>query len=163
MITLGKISGVFGIKGWVKVYSNTAQREAILGYSPWLIKVGADWQAYTVINGQIQGKTLVAQLDGVDSRELAQPLVGGLIAVEREQLKPLKNNEYYWADLLGLDVINTQDQHFGKVDALFETGSNDVLVVKGERERLVPWIMQQVIQSVDVIEKRIIVDWDADF
>jgi 16S rRNA processing protein RimM len=163
MITLGKISGVFGIKGWVKVYSSTATREAILDYSPWLLKVGAEWKAYTVINGQIQGKAIVAQLDGVDNRDLAEKLVGCTVAISREQLKPLRNNEYYWADLLGLEVVNTQGQVFGKVDSLFETGSNDVLVVQGERERLVPWIMHQVIQSVDLNEKRIVVDWDADF
>ena len=163
MITLGKISGVFGIKGWVKVYSSTATREAILDYSPWLLKVGAEWKAYTVINGQMQGKAIVAQLDGVDNRDLAEKLVGCTVAISREQLKPLKNNEYYWADLLGLEVVNTQGQAFGKVDSLFETGSNDVLVVQGERERLVPWIMHQVIQSVDLNEKRIVVDWDADF
>jgi 16S rRNA processing protein RimM len=163
MITLGKISGVFGIKGWVKVYSSTATREAILDYSPWLLKVGAEWKAYTVINGQIQGKAIVAQLDGVDNRDLAEKLVGCTVAISREQLKPLRNNEYYWADLLGLEVVNTQGQAFGKVDSLFETGSNDVLVVQGERERLVPWIMHQVIRSVDLNEKRIVVDWDADF
>ena len=163
MITLGKISGVFGIKGWVKVYSSTATREAILDYSSWLLKVDAEWKAYTVINGQIQGKAIVAQLDGVDNRDLAERLVGCTVAIRREQLKPLRNNEYYWADLLGLEVVNTQGQAFGKVDSLFETGSNDVLVVQGERERLVPWIMHQVIQSVDLNEKRIVVDWDADF
>ena len=113
MITLGKVSGVFGIKGWVKVYSNTARREAILDYSPWLIKVGTEWKAYTVINGQMQGKAIVAQLDGVDNRDLAEKLVGCTIAITREQLKPLKNNEYYWADLLGLEVVNTQGQVFG--------------------------------------------------
>jgi 16S rRNA processing protein RimM len=145
------------------VYSSTATREAILDYSPWLLKVGAEWKAYTVINGQIQGKAIVAQLDGVDNRDLAEKLVGCTVAISREQLKPLRNNEYYWADLLGLEVVNTQGQAFGKVDSLFETGSNDVLVVQGERERLVPWIMHQVIRSVDLNEKRIVVDWDADF
>ncbi len=162
-LTLGKIVGVFGVKGWVKVFSHTEQRDAILDYSPWLLKVGTEWKAYKLKNGQAQGKSLIAQLEGVDSREQAELLVGCTIAIGREQLKPLKQNEYYWADLIGLEVSTTTGLHLGKVSDLFETGSNDVLVVEGERERLVPWILGDVVKEVDITTKQIIVDWDPDF
>lgn len=162
-LTLGKIVGVFGVKGWIKVFSHTEQRDAILDYSPWLLKVGTEWKAYKLKNGQAQGKSLIAQLEGVDSREQAELLVGCTIAIGREQLKPLKQNEYYWADLIGLEVSTTTGLHLGKVSDLFETGSNDVLVVEGERERLVPWILGDVVKEVDITTKQIIVDWDPDF
>lgn len=162
-LTLGKIVGVFGVKGWVKVFSHTEQRDTILDYSPWLLKVGTEWKAYKLKNGQAQGKSLIAQLEGVDSREQAELLVGCTIAIGREQLKPLKQNEYYWADLIGLEVSTTTGLHLGKVSDLFETGSNDVLVVEGERERLVPWILGDVVREVDITTKQIIVDWDPDF
>lgn len=162
-LTLGKIVGVFGVKGWVKVFSHTEQRDTILDYSPWLLKVGTEWKAYKLKNGQAQGKSLIAQLEGVDSREQAELLVGCTIAIWRDQLKPLKQNEYYWADLIGLEVSTTTGLHLGKVSDLFETGSNDVLVVEGERERLVPWILGDVVREVDITTKQIIVDWDPDF
>lgn len=162
-LTLGKIVGVFGVKGWVKVFSHTEQRDTILDYSPWLLKVGTEWKAYKLKNGQAQGKSLIAQLEGVDSREQAELLVGCTIAIGRDQLKPLKQNEYYWADLIGLEVSTTTGLHLGKVSDLFETGSNDVLVVEGERERLVPWILGDVVKEVDITTKQIIVDWDPDF
>ncbi len=162
-LSLGKIVGVFGVKGWVKVFSHTEQRDTILDYSPWLLKVGTEWKAYKLKNGQAQGKSLIAQLEGVDSREQAELLVGCTIAIGRDQLKPLKQNEYYWADLIGLEVSTTTGLHLGKVSDLFETGSNDVLVVEGERERLVPWILGDVVKEVDITTKQIIIDWDPDF
>ena len=163
LLTLGKISGVFGVKGWVKVSSHTEQRDSILGYSPWWLQVGGQWKTYTVKNGQVQGKAIIAQLDGVDDRDQAQALVGATIAIEHHQLKPLRQNEYYWADLLEMEVITTLGFRCGRVQSLFETGSNDVMVVQGERERLIPWIMDDVIVSVDLANGQIIVNWDPDF
>lgn len=163
LVTLGKIAGVFGIKGWVKVFSHTAAMRNILDYNPWLLQIAGEWQPYKVVTGQFQGKTLVAQLGGVDDRTTAEKLVGCPIAVAREQLHPLPAGEYYWADLIGMEVMTTTGVYLGKVDYLFETGANDVLVVQGERERLIPWIMQDVIRTVSLPERRIVVDWDPDF
>lgn len=163
MVILGKIAGVFGIKGWVKVFSHTAAMSNILDYTPWFLQIAGEWQPYKIVTGQLQGKTLVAQLVGVDDRSVAEKLVGCPIAVAREQLRPLPAGEYYWADLIGMEVMTTAGVCLGKVDYLFETGANDVLVVQGERERLVPWIMQDVIRTVSLPERRIVVDWDLDF
>lgn len=163
MITLGKIAGVFGVKGWVKVFSHTEQREAILDYTPWYLRVAGEWKAYKVIAGQVQSKGIVAQLQTVNDRDQAQTLIGCTIAIPREQLQPLRQDEYYWADLLGMEVINLAGFVFGKVDSLLETGANDVVVVRGDEERLIPWIMHDVIKSVSVDERRIVVDWEPDF
>ena len=163
MITLGKIAGVFGVKGWVKVFSHTEQRAAILDYSPWYVRVAGEWQTYVVKTGQVQGKGIVAQLQAVNDRDQAQALVGCTIAIPREQLQPLRQDEYYWADLQGMEVVNLTGFVFGSVDSLFETGANDVMVVRGDEERLIPWIMHAVIKSVALDERRIVVDWEPDF
>lgn len=163
MITLGKISSAFGIKGWVKVFSNTEQLDGILGYNPWFLNIAGEWKPCKVVSGQVQGKGIVAQLDGIADRTSAEKLVGCLIAVPRGQLHELEPGEYYWTDLVGMEVVTTTGICLGKVDHLFETGANDVLVVQGERERLLPWVMGDVIKSVSLDEKRILVDWDADF
>lgn len=163
MITLGKVSGVFGVKGWVKVFSYTEQREGILDYNPWFLKLGGEWKAFSLQSGQVQGKGIIASLEGVVQREQAEALVGCSIAIPRGQLQELRKGEYYWADLEGMKVVTVDGVELGSVDALFETGSNDVLVVRGDRERLVPWIMGDVIRSVSVEDKHILVAWDPDF
>lgn len=163
MVTLGKISAAFGIKGWVKVFSHTNQLDGILGYTPWFLKVAGEWKPCKLIHGQVQGKGIVAQLDGVTDRTQAEKLVGCEIGVPRNQLQTLDAGEYYWADLIGMEVVTLTGVVLGKVDHLFETGANDVLVVQGERERLLPWVLEDVIKSVSLDDKRILVDWDPDF
>ena len=105
----------------------------------------------------------MAQLQGIDTREQAERLLGCEIAIPREQLQSLRDGEYYWSDLKGMRVVTDTGIDFGVVDALFETGANDVMVVNGERERLVPWIMGDVIKSVSLDDRIIVVDWDPDF
>jgi len=164
-VTLGKISGVFGVKGWLKVYSHTDPREGILNYSPWYLKYGNSWTAIKVKTGHKQGKTLVAQLMGVNDRNLAERMIGLEIAVKTSQLPSLTKNEYYWSDLAGLQVCGLDGEPFGVVDYVFATGSNDVLLVKKNAggECLVPFIGDEVIKSVDLAKAMIQVDWDPEF
>lgn len=162
-INVGKISGVFGIKGWLKIFSYTEPRDNILSYKFWLLKKDNQIKTIKVINGRLQGKSVVAQLDGIDSREQAELLVGYQIDITRQQLPKPEQGEYYWADLLGLDVENTDAAHLGKVNTLFETGANDVLIVIGERERAIPFIIGQTVKSIDLESRKIVVDWDVDF
>lgn len=163
MVTLGKISGVFGVKGWVKVFSYTDERDGILAYKPWFLKVSGQWKETKVTTGQAQAKGVVVLLDGISDRDQAQLLVGCEIAVPREQLRKLDENEYYWTDLIGMNVVTVTGVELGKVDHLFETGSNDVMVVIGDRERLLPWIQGDVVKSVSLDENKILVDWDPEF
>lgn len=163
MVTLGKVSGVFGVKGWIKVLSYTDDRDGILAYKPWFLKISGDWKEVKVMVGQSQSKGVIALLEGVADRDQAQRLVGCDIAVPREQLRQLGEDEYYWTDLIGLEVITSAGVVLGSVDHLFETGSNDVMVVKGNKERLLPWVMHDVIKAVSLEKKQILVDWDPEF
>lgn len=163
MIVMGQVSGLFGVRGWIKVYSHTSPREGILKYSPWYIKRGNTWEARDLLSGRAQGKGVVAQLGGCDDRDQAAELMGCEIAVRREQLPALKANEYYWIDLEGLRVVNLQGVELGQVSHLFDTGANAVVVVKGERERLIPYTWGEAIRKVDLEAGLMTVDWDPEF
>jgi len=162
-IVVGKISAPYGVKGWVKVFSYTDPMDNILQYQPWFIRRKDGWKSIEVEGGRIHGKTVVAQITGVDNRDDAEQLKGLEIAVLREQLPEPEADEFYWIDLIGLEVINQQGIVLGVVDHLLETGANDVLVIKGEKERLVPYVLDEFIKEVDLKNKKILVDWDADF
>lgn len=161
---VGKISGVFGIKGWVKVFSFTGHRENIVRYSPWLLKKNASTQTVEVLAGQLQGQSVVAQLKGINDRNAAEALMGWDIYIEYAQLPKLKNDEYYWSDLIGLEVENTEGIVLGIVESLLETGANDVLIVQGsERQHAIPFIRLQTVLDIDLAARKMRVDWDADF
>jgi len=162
-INVGRISGVFGIKGWVKVFSFTDARENILNYSPWLLKKDSETRVVNVIDGNLQGKAVVAQLDGVSDRDQAASLMGWDIFIRPDQLPKVAKNEYYWSDLVGLVVETNLGIQLGTVDGLLETGANDVVIVKGERERAIPFLQGKTIINIDLDAGKMIVDWDPDF
>jgi 16S rRNA processing protein RimM len=163
LIEVGRIVGVFGVAGWVKIHSYTEPRENLLRYKPWRVRSS---QAQLVIEkpeGRVQGRGLVARISGVDDRDAAAVWVGADIMVARSQLPAAKPGEYYWADLEGLDAVTPDGTALGRVSHLFETGANDVLVLRGERERLVPYLPGSVVREVDLAARRIVLDWDPDF
>lgn len=160
-IVVGRIAGVYGLNGWVKVVSETDPRDGILGYAPWLI--GPEATPRRLSERKLHGKGMIVRLDGCDDRDAAAQLVGQEIAVTREQLPPPRPDEFYWFDLEGLAVVTIAGVDLGRVDHLFSTGVNDVLVVKGERERLLPFAWGDVVKDVDFERGRIEVDWDPDF
>lgn len=162
-IVLGRVTGLFGVRGWVKVFSNTQPREGIANYSPWQLRLGNEWRSFVVEQGQSQGKGVIVKLEGVDDRDAAAALMGADIAIWREQLPPPAEGEIYWADLEGLEVVTVAGQALGRVSHLLETGANDVLVVRGERERLIPFVRGQVVTEIDLDGGRLVVDWDPDF
>ena len=162
VILMGRVAGLFGVKGWVKVHSYTRPREAILDYDTWQLKLAGSWREFEVAEGRMQGAGVIARLKGIEDRDAAARLVGVDIAIDRPQLPALKRGEVYWADLEGMKVINLDGVEFGTVSYLFETGANDVMVVQGERERLLPYIAS-VIREVDLANRTVRVDWDKDF
>lgn len=165
-IHMGEISGVFGVKGWVKVFSHTSPREKIVKYKTWLLSsshADGQYQAIKVLNGRKQGKGVVAQLEGVTDPDQAYKLIGAEIVIEKKQLPRLAKGEFYWSQLEGLSVVTTKGIDLGKVSWLFETGTNNVLVVKGDRERYIPYIIDEVIISVDLDNTQMVVDWDPEF
>ena len=161
-VVIGKIVGLFGVRGWVKVHAYTRERTDVMNYSVWLVADSNGWTEQEVRDIKAHGPGLIAQLAGFDDRDAAQRLVGAEIAIPRTELPALADGEYYWADLEGLAVVNRAGVELGRVSHLFETGANDVMVVRGERERLIPYI-DGVVESVDLAQGRIVVDWDADF
>ena len=160
-IALGYISAVHGIKGWVKVHSWTRPMEAILGYQPWLL--GNENSPVEIIDGRKQGKGLVALISGYEDRDQAASLVGQQIRVVRGVLPATAEGEYYWSDLEGLEVHTTSGEVLGRVQRLMETGANDVLVIRGDREHLVPFVQGQYVVRVDLAAGLIEVDWDPEF
>ena len=163
-VTLGRISGVHGIQGWVRVHSDTSPRENIVDYSPWHLVREGRRELWKVKSGRRQGKAVVAKLEGCNDRDAAEELVGALISIPRSALPDTTvPGEYYWADLVGLRVETVDGVELGRIEQLFETGSNDVIVVQGDKERLVPYIWEQVVREVDLEAGVMRVDWDPEF
>ena len=162
-VTVGRIVGVFGVRGWVKVQSHTKPRDNLLRYRPWLILESGAFHEREVLDTQHHSKGIVALLAGCSDPTNALPLVGCDIAVRREIFPPPGEGEYYWTDLIGLQVTTLQGVELGKVSHLIETGANDVLVIRGERERLVPYLPEKVVCEVDLAGGRLFVDWDPEF
>lgn len=160
-VPLGYVSGVHGIKGWVKVHSWTNPREAILGYQPWFL--GEELRPVRIRDGRRQGKTVVASLPGVDDREKAGSLVGSTISIDRDQLPEPEEDSWYWADLEGLLVETASGVSLGRIEKMMETGANDVMVVQGDRERLIPFVYGQVVIAVQPDADRVVVDWDPGY
>ena len=166
-LIVGAISGVFGVKGWVKIFSETDPRENILNYSPWFIEINKQWQIVKVVSSKKHGKAVIAQLEGVNDRDQAETLRRARIAINPSQLPDTSESEFYWRDLKDLNVSNSAGFEFGKVVEILETGANDVLVIRSNNkdkdgkyeEYLIPYIWQQVILKVDLEQGIIEVDW----
>ena len=161
-ICVGRIIGAQGVKGWVKVFSDTSPRENILSYSPWKIQTGGRMQTVEV-SGRLQGKNVVVKLDGVDDRDAAIELVGSKIYILPEQLPNLDEGDFYWSDLIGLEVESLQAEPLGIIETMMATGANDVMVLQGDRERLIPFVMDDVVREVDLANNRVVVDWKPDY
>ena len=168
LIVLGKITSVHGIRGEVKIFSFTDPIDNLLDYKRWTLQRDGEVKQIELVSGRLQGKILVAKLKGLDDREVARTFAGFDICVPREQLPDLAEDEFYWYQLAGLKVIDQLGQLLGTIDHLFETGANDVMVVKpcagslDDRERLLPYTAQCVLK-VDLAAGEMQVDWDADF
>ncbi len=161
-VSLGRIVGLFGVKGWVKVLSYTDPRDAILEYDPWLVLRDGDWQSLSIAEGKRHGKAVIVRVDGVDDRDAAAALIGCDVAVPRDALPDTDEGTYYWADLEGMRVLDRGGNEIGTVAYLLETGANDVLVIDGDSERLIPFVPDQVVLDVDTTRGIIKVDWDWD-
>ncbi|HEX6832397.1 MAG TPA: ribosome maturation factor RimM [Rudaea sp.] len=161
-ILVGRVVGVFGVEGWVKLESYTEPRARVFKYRPWFVRHAQGEVEIAGVQGREQGKGLVARLPGCDDRDAAAALVGAEIRIFRSSLPKAKRGEYYWADLEGLEVSTNDGVSLGRVSHLFSTGANDVLVVRGERERMIPFV-KGVVVEVDTKAERITVDWDPEF
>lgn len=172
LIDVGRITAVFGIEGWVKIHSYTEPQENLFGYAPWWLKTAHGVKTVEIEESRPHGKGFVARLKGVSDRDQAALYTGITIAVDRDQLPNLEGDDFYWYQLQGLRVVSHwegQQQDLGVVVRLLETGANDVLVVQGDtgsidqQERLIPYVPEQFVLSVDLSAEVIEVDWDPEF
>lgn len=162
---LGRVSGIFGVRGWVRVFSFCEPRTGILDYARWWLGPEGERREYALIEGRAQGAGVVAKLEGVDDRDAAREHMDLEIAVPRSALA--ESEEYYWTDLIGLAVENREAVKLGRITGFMETGGHDVMVVADvvaneRRERLIPWAPGVYVDRVALEAGRIIVDWHPD-
>ena len=168
-IRLGSINGSHGIKGWVKVYSETDPISAITDYSPWTLRKRGSEKTVRVLDSQLSGKRLMVRIEGVDSRNASDELIGFEIFVPADVLPELEDGEYYWHQLEGLRVINHKAQVLGQLEHLLETGAKDVMVVRpspdsiDDNERLIPYVEGEVVNRIDLDAGDLMVTWEADY
>lgn len=169
-IILGKVGASYGVKGWIKVTSYTEELDGIFDYSPWLLLQGGELKEYEVEQWKPHNKSLVAKLVGIDDRDAAEAIKNLEINVNQDVLPELNGDDFYWRELVGMTVVNTAGYDFGKVEQMFETGANDVMVVKanlkdafGQKQRMIPYLYEQVVLEVDREASKILVDWDPGF
>jgi 16S rRNA processing protein RimM len=159
---MGRIVAPYGVRGWVKIQPATEEVDGLLDYPEWWLGKPGEWQQQNWLEGRAHGATLVARLAGCEDRDQAFALRGKQIAVPRSALPSPETGQYYWCDLIGLSVENLSGEKLGQVEDVFATGANDVLVVRGDRERLIPFIDPVVIE-VDFAGAKIRVDWGLDY
>nr|WP_324259116.1 ribosome maturation factor RimM [Cellvibrio fontiphilus] len=172
LVNVGRITAVYGVKGWVKVHSYTEPQENLFEYHPWFLKTKHGIKKIEIDDARPHGDAFVAHIVGVDDRDLAMQYTAADIAIERDLLPELDEGEYYWSQLEGLAVYSQFDgkrQRLGVVSKIMETGANDVLVVAGDigsidqRERLIPYVPGQFVLSIDLTAGEMQVDWDPEF
>lgn len=161
-LVLGRVVGLYGVRGWVKVYSYTEPREGILDYPGWLLRSEDCWQPVEVAEGKRHGNSIVVRFEGMEDRDSAASLVGRDIGVGRGNLPEPGEGRYYWADLEGMQIVREDGTELGRVAYVMATGANDVLVTDGRPERLIPFVRGDVVIDVDTGRGVITVDWEWD-
>jgi 16S rRNA processing protein RimM len=162
-VVMGRVRSAHGVRGLLRVQPFSEERGTLLTFNKWMLGAGDEWDEVVLLSGHVHGSELLVQLNGVGDRDQAQQMRGREIAVWRSQLPVLEEDEYYWSDLEGLNVFTREGLRLGVVERVFATGANDVLVVNGEQERLIPFLLDEVVLRIDLQAARIEVDWDSDF
>lgn len=168
LMKIGQLRKPYGIKGWLWVFSDTEEREAIFDMQPWWMKTATGMKPLTVKQWRQQGSGLVAQFEQVPDRNIAETMHGVSIWVTKDALPEPEEDEFYWSDLVGLQVLNEQDEYLGDIAEMFDSGAHDIMRVAANsdsldnEERLIPWHKQTVLQ-VDMAEKKVLVAWPSDY
>ena len=161
---MGRIAAPYGLKGWVRIEPYSADPGNLRSHPAWWVGRNGDWREVKVVESTLQhGASLVARFEGCVERDAALALKGCEVALAREALPRTAANEYYWADLVGLQVVNYRDEQLGVVAEMFENGAHPVVrIVAGKNERLLPFV-EQVVRQVDLARGRIRVEWELDW
>lgn len=160
---MARIAAPFGIKGWLKLQTFTEYADSLDQFESWFISSPRGWEKVEVEDFAVNVKSVVAKLRGVDDRTSAEKLAKREIAIPRNWLDQPQQDEYYWLDLIGAEVVNESGDVLGKIETLMETGANDVLVVKSaSAEVLIPFVSEYLI-NVDRDKKIVTVRWDSNW
>jgi 16S rRNA processing protein RimM len=167
LVVMGRVAAPYAVSGWLKIQPFTQDVDSLLDYPQWHVGKNGKWRVYRLLEGKVHGQTVLANLEGITDRNVAESLQGAEVAVARAELPEPDDGEYYWDQLTGLEVVNLQGEVLGRVVGLLETGAHEVLKVQGELdskpiERLIPFVAA-LVQTVDMTSKRIVVDWGLDF
>ncbi|MDP9141820.1 MAG: ribosome maturation factor RimM [Pseudomonadota bacterium] len=169
-VTLGRVAGVYGIKGWLRIDSQTRPVEKILTYPNWWFRQGEQVYQVQRIDGRVQGQGVVVQIRDpqgqvIEDRDIAAKLIGALVEVSRDDLPPLPQGQFYWVDLIGLKALNPAGGVLGTVKEMTSNGAQDVLVVVDEAgvQRLIPFIREHIVKEVDLAGGRIVCEWELDY
>jgi 16S rRNA processing protein RimM len=166
---MGRVLAPYGVKGWLKIRPFSEAVDGLLSHSRWLLSRSEDgpWREGRLLEGKAHGSVLVAHIEGVDDRTQAEALTGLHVAIPRGELPAAEVGEFYWADLVGLEVINEQGVALGTVIEVISTGAHAVLKVvqfgvRGDGERLIPFV-DAYVKDVDLSARRIRADWQPDY
>ncbi|MEO8003339.1 MAG: ribosome maturation factor RimM [Betaproteobacteria bacterium] len=159
MVVMGRVRAPHGLKGWVTIQPFTQELDGLLDYPEWWLRGSDGWKLHRVEEAIVRGATMVARFEGITDRDVAAALKGREVAVPRSAMPEAGEGEFYWTDLIGLEVRNREAVSLGRVEKILETGANAVLVVKGEKEVLVP-LIQDVLVNVDLGAGQLTVDWE---
>ena len=161
-IIVGRLGAPYGVRGWLKVTSFTDPLDNLLGFPSWELQHQGQWRTVQCQDSKVQGHTLMVKLSECDNPEQAREYTHDLIAVPRDALAHLENGEYYWTDLIGLRVVNLNNEPLGTIDSMIETGSNDVMIIKNNQEELLLPYRDEVVKSIDLEQGTMVVDWNSE-
>ncbi len=162
VVVLGRVTGTFGVEGWVKIESYTDPPSNILGYAGVLVGHSGEWTPIEMEGGRVTGKGVLGKFKGIDTPEVARTLVRKEIGLKRSDLPPLEPGEFYWSDLEGLDAESPTGEKLGRVDHFRSTPAGTLIVVRGERELWIPFVKERIVK-VDLTAGRIVLDWSAEW
>lgn len=162
-VTVGRVGRVYGVHGFVTIHSFTEPQSQILSYQPWVLGDGNTWRNLKVAQVEETSKHTLVQFEGYHNPEQSRLLTGLWLAVPRDRLPAPAKGEYYWADLMGLQVYTTTDEPLGTIVDIFSTGAHPILVLQGDKERMIPFVTGDIITAVDLKHKRLTANWDPLF
>lgn len=159
---MGRVAAPYAVKGWIKVQAFTQYLDSLLDYPTWWLGKQGQWRQFEVLEAKVHSQSLLAHLEGLDDRDAAEAITGWEIAVARDELPPTDEDEFYWSDLIGYQVVNLAGETLGRLQGFLETGAHDVMQVKGDKDYLIPFTAP-IVDRVEKEAARVVVDWGLDY
>ncbi len=159
---MGRVAAPYAVKGWIKIQAFTEYLDSLLDYPTWWLGKQGQWRQFTVLEAKVHSQSLIAHLEGLDDRDAAEAITSSEIAVARDELPPTDENEFYWSDLIGFQVVNLAGETLGRLEGFLETGAHDVMQVKGAKDYLIPFTAP-IVDRVEREAARVVVDWGLDY